>query len=80
MFLIGPAIVQFVDGAVIGSSSKEVSLLACGREDDQQGVEEEQPRIRDMKKGVFRRDAGRAAVRDQNWRDRTSAVFAVSSS
>ena len=51
------------------------------REDEQQGDEEEQPRrIRDREKGVVRHDAGRAAVRDQTWRDQTSAVFAVSSS
>ena len=51
------------------------------REDDQQGEEKEQPRrMRDMEQGVFRRDAGRVAVRGQNWRDRTSAFFAVSSS
>ena len=60
----------------------KISEPAClCRENDQQGDEEEQPRrIRDMEKGVFRRDAGRAAVRGQNWRDRTSAFFAVSSS
>ena len=50
------------------------------REDNQQEDEVEQPRrIRDKEKGVFRRDAGRAAVRGQNWHGRTSAVFAVSS-
>src|SRR5437870_4019314 len=60
----------------------KISEPAClSRENDQQGDEEEQPRrIGDMEKGVFRRDAGRAAVRGQNWRDRTSAFFAVSSS
>ena len=59
----------------------EKSELAClCREDNQQEDEVEQPRrIRDKEKGVFRRDAGRAAVRGQNWHGRTSAVFAVSS-
>ena len=57
----------------------KISEPAClCREDDPQGDEEEQPRrIRDMQKGGFRHDAGRAAVRGQNWRDRTSAFFAV---
>jgi hypothetical protein len=64
-----------------GSSSKKVSLLACEQEDDQQADGEEQSRrIKDAKKEVFRRDAGHAAVRGQNWRDRTSVVFAVLSS
>jgi len=40
------------------------------------GDGEERPRrIRMTERGVVRRDTGRAGVRGQNWRDRTSAVF-----
>ena len=61
-----------------GSSSKKVSLLACGREDDQKGDEGEGlEKITEAEKGALRRGAGRGGVISQNWRDRTSAFFAV---
>ena len=61
-----------------GSSSKKVSLLACGRADDQKGDEGEGlEKITEAEKGALRRGAGRGGVISQNWRDRTSAFFAV---
>ncbi len=61
-----------------GSSSKKVSLLACGRADDQKGDEGEGlEKITETEKGALRRGAGRGGVISQNWRDRTAAFFAV---
>jgi hypothetical protein len=58
-----------------------VSLLACDREEDQKGDEEEGlERIKEAEKGALMRDAGRGGAISQNWHDRTSAVFAVLSS
>ncbi len=58
-----------------------MNLLAGGGEDDQKGDEEKGlEKIKDAGKGAFRREAGRGGAISQNWRDRTSAVFAVSSS
>jgi len=58
-----------------------VSLLACGREENQKGMKEEGfERIEEAEKGELMRDAGRGGVISQNWRDRTSAFFAVLSS
>ena len=64
-----------------GSSLKKVSLLAYGREEDQKENEEEgREKIKEAEKRELMRDGGRADAISQNWRDRTSAVFAVSSS
>jgi hypothetical protein len=58
-----------------------VSLLAYGREDDQKENEEEGlEKIKEAEKGELMRDVGRGDARRQNWRDRTSAFFAVLSS
>ena len=58
-----------------------MSLLAYDREDDQKGNEEEGcEKIKEAEKREFMRDAGREDAISQNWRDRTSAFFAVLSS
>ncbi len=58
-----------------------MSLLACGREDDQKGDEEEGLEVlKKIEKGELMRDAGRVSAISQNWHDRTSAFFAVLSS
>jgi hypothetical protein len=68
-------------GRLNGLIPKKVSLLACGRADDQKGDEEEGlEMLKETEQGELMRDAGRAAVRGQNWRDRTSVFFAASSS
>ena len=57
---------------------EKVRPLACDRGEGQHGVNEEHSRwTRDAERGVFRRGAGHAGVRGQNWRGRTSGVFAV---
>jgi hypothetical protein len=64
-----------------GSSLKKVSLLACDREIDRKGDEEEGlERIKETEQGELMRDAGRVDAISQNEHDRTSAVFAVLSS
>jgi len=66
---------------VIGSSLKKVSLLAYGREEDQKENEEEgREKIKEAEKRELMRDGGREDAISQNWRDRTSAFFAVLSS
>ncbi len=55
-----------------GSSSKKVSLLAYGREDDQMGEEREGlEKIKEAEKGELRRDVGRGGAISQKWHDRT---------
>ena len=58
-----------------------MSLLAYGREDDQKENEEEGlEKIKEAEKEELMRGVGRGDARRQNWRDRTSAFFAVLSS
>ena len=58
-----------------------MSLLAYGREDDQKENEEEgREKIKEAEKRELMRDRGREDAIRQNWRDRTSAFFAVLSS
>ncbi len=58
-----------------------MSLLAYGREDDQKENEEEGgEKIKEAEKRELMRDGGREDAIRQNWRDRTSAFFAVLSS
>jgi hypothetical protein len=58
-----------------------VSLLASGREEDQKDNEEEGlEKVKEAEKRELTRDAGHGDAISQNWRDRTSAVFAVLSS
>src|SRR5690348_7299292 len=50
-------------GQLYGSSSKKVSLLACGREEDQKGEEEEGlERIKGTEERASMRDAGRVSA------------------
>ena len=75
---VGWSSFRLTTGHFSGSSSKKVSLLACGREDDQKGDEGEGlEKITEAEKGALRRGAGRGGVISQNWRDRTAAFFAV---
>jgi hypothetical protein len=57
-------------GLFFGLILKKGSLHACDREEDLQWDKEEEE-VRDMEKGLFRRDAGHAVVRGQNWHDQT---------
>ena len=68
-------------GRLNGLIPKKVSLLACGRTDDQKGDEEEGlEMLKETEQGELMRGAGRVSAISQNWHDRTSAFFAVLSS
>ena len=64
-------------GLVFGLILKKGSLHACDREEDLQWDKKEEE-VRDMEKRAVRRDEGRAAVRGQNWRDRTFRTYFLS--